>query len=350
MSERPKRITEIIAMLTYIDEDDSGGESQTKESDVSDEMRWAMMKKLSNLMMHNPLFMWVIYKLLILTLKPILLHVLMMILVWCCWKFEHTRDSKRWHKWEFMEFCVEARGRRAAQNVLTDQSGLSRFALRMADSSVGAFQVILVNHMLKHIQQCTNVEAWRVLGNEEWEVSLCELNAFIPLLYVQGASNGKNFSLHNFWSKKWGVSFFQQTMTRNKPKKNVCVLSSLHRLCLLRLAYLRKRNRKQWNFITRPNMVLMWLIKWPGSIQSKLVPVSDPLLFSTTFWIWQASMHLCSIKKQHVTRFQYEISCSSLLQNYVREEHIVEKSSRNTTIARPHQLSTAPKNTKSREV
>ena len=58
-----------------------------------------------------------------------------------------------------MEFCVEARGRRAAQNVLTDQSGLSRFALRMADSSVGAFQVILVNHMLKHIQQCTNVEA-----------------------------------------------------------------------------------------------------------------------------------------------------------------------------------------------
>ena len=39
MSERPKRITEIIAMLTYIDEDDSGGESETKESDVSDEMR-----------------------------------------------------------------------------------------------------------------------------------------------------------------------------------------------------------------------------------------------------------------------------------------------------------------------
>ena len=39
--------------------------------------------------------------------------------------------------------------------------------------------------------------------------------------------------------------------------------------------------------------------------------------------------------------FQDEISCSNLLQNY-----IVKRSSRNTTIARPHQLSTTPKNTK----
>ena len=38
MSERPKRITEVIAMLTSIDEDDSGGESETQESDMLDEM------------------------------------------------------------------------------------------------------------------------------------------------------------------------------------------------------------------------------------------------------------------------------------------------------------------------
>ena len=46
------------------------------------------------------------------------------------------------------------------------ESGLSRFALRMTDSSVGAFQVTVDSHMLKHIQQCTNVEARKVLGNE----------------------------------------------------------------------------------------------------------------------------------------------------------------------------------------
>ena len=51
-------------------------------------------------------------------------------------------------KWEFMEFDVEARGRRAAQNVVTEQSSLPRFALRIADSPVGACQVIFDNHML----------------------------------------------------------------------------------------------------------------------------------------------------------------------------------------------------------
>ena len=64
-----------------------------------------------------------------------------------------------------MEFGLEARGRRAAQNVLNEQSSLSRFALRMADSPVGAFQIIFDNHMLKYIQQCTNIEARTVLGN-----------------------------------------------------------------------------------------------------------------------------------------------------------------------------------------
>ena len=85
----------------------------------------------------------------------------------------------------------------------------------MADSPVGAFQIIFDKLMLKCIQQCTNVEARRVLGNKEWEVSLCELNAFIALLYVRAAYGGKNFPLYNFWNEEWGVSFFQQTMSKN---------------------------------------------------------------------------------------------------------------------------------------
>ena len=51
-----------------------------------------------------------------------------------------------------MEFGLEARERRVAQNVPTEQSGLSRFTLRMADTPVGAFQIIFGNHMLKYIQ------------------------------------------------------------------------------------------------------------------------------------------------------------------------------------------------------
>ena len=36
MYERPIRFTEVIAMLTSIDKDDSGGESKTEKSDVLD--------------------------------------------------------------------------------------------------------------------------------------------------------------------------------------------------------------------------------------------------------------------------------------------------------------------------
>ena len=77
---------------------------------------------------------------------------------------ERARDST---KWKFMEFGAEAQGRRTAQNVLSEQSDLSRCALRMAGFPVGAFHAIFDNHMLKHIQQSTNVEARRVLGNKE---------------------------------------------------------------------------------------------------------------------------------------------------------------------------------------
>ena len=118
-----------------------------------------------------------------------------------------------------MEFGVQARGRSAAQNVLTEQSGSSCCALKMVDSTVGAFQVIVNHHMFKQIQQCANVEARRNLGNEEWEVSLGEFNAFIALLYVRGAYGDKNFPLYNFWNKEWNVIFFQQTMSKNRCRE-----------------------------------------------------------------------------------------------------------------------------------
>ena len=89
----------------------------------------------------------------------------------------------------------------------------------MADFSVGAFQATFDNHMLKYIQLCAKVEARKVFGNEEWEVSLRELNAFIPLLYVREAYGRKNFPLYNFSNKERSVLFFQQTMWRNRCRE-----------------------------------------------------------------------------------------------------------------------------------
>ena len=75
-----------------------------------------------------------IYKLLKLTLQPILQHVLMMILVRVLLKVQaHTRQQ---------EIVQNGNLWNTAKNDLTEQSGLSCFALRMADFPVGAFQVI----------------------------------------------------------------------------------------------------------------------------------------------------------------------------------------------------------------
>ena len=38
-------------------------------------------------------------------------------------------------------------------------------------------------------------------------------------MYVRAAYGGKNFPLNNFCNEEWGVSFFQQTMSRNRCRK-----------------------------------------------------------------------------------------------------------------------------------
>ena len=167
MSERPRRFTEVLAMLTSIDKDDSGGKSETEEGDVldcqlcsSDEMSDDEKVEQfddAQLIVH------------IGNLQTSDTNV--EIYSATCYNNDSgsgaaesssTNETARdGTKWEFMEFGLEARGRSAAQNVLNEQSGLSRFALRRADSPVGAFQIIFDNHtrMPKYIQQCTNVEA-----------------------------------------------------------------------------------------------------------------------------------------------------------------------------------------------
>ena len=78
----------------------------------------------------------------------------------------------------------------------------------MSDSPSGAFQLLLDIHIIFLIRNCANVEARKVLRNENLSVSRFELLSFMALLYVQGAYERKNFSLDNFWNKQYGVIFF----------------------------------------------------------------------------------------------------------------------------------------------
>ena len=86
----------------------------------------------------------------------------------------------------------------------------------MGDSPLGAFELIFDNCIISHIQNSTNVEARRMLLNNEWHVSRSELRAFIALLCDQGAHGGQIIPLDTFWSKQWGMPFFPKTVVTNR--------------------------------------------------------------------------------------------------------------------------------------
>ena len=85
---------------------------------------------------------------------------------------ETARDGT---KWKFMEFGVEARGRHAAQNVVSEQSDLSPFPLEWLTPLLVLFKLYLI---ITCSNTFSNLEARRVFGNKEWELLLYELKAF----------------------------------------------------------------------------------------------------------------------------------------------------------------------------
>ena len=113
-------------------------------------------------------------------------------------------------KWSFISLGSESRGRRAARNVLTEEAGLSRRSRQLSDSPLGAFLLLMDSHMISLVQNCTNVEARRVLSNKDWNVSRSELLAFIALLYVRGAYGGRNIPLETTGTSSGECHFFQR--------------------------------------------------------------------------------------------------------------------------------------------
>ena len=89
--------------------------------------------------------------------------------------------------------------------------GLTRYANRMLDGPLSAFELIFDNNsMLTYVQQCTEVEAHGVKNSDEWKLPLSELKTFIFLLYVQRVLCGKNRPTLEFWDKNWRLLFFQK--------------------------------------------------------------------------------------------------------------------------------------------
>ena len=91
----------------------------------------------------------------------------------------------------------------------SESEGLTRYSNRMIDGPLSAFELLVSNTMLTHIQRCTEAEAHTVKTSDKWKLPLSELKAFISLFYVGGALCGKNRPILEFWDKN-GVCLFSR--------------------------------------------------------------------------------------------------------------------------------------------
>ena len=106
------------------------------------------------------------------------------------------------------------------------------------------------------------------------------------------------------------------TVYQCKPKKNVCALSSLHMSVELGKSEKKKPekmkfyNKRKCGLDVADQMARQYSVKagthwWPIAVFYNILDLAD----TNAFMLY---------KKKQVTRFQDEISCSSLLQNYVK--------------------------------
>ena len=108
------------------------------------------------------------------------------------------------------------------------------------------------------------------------------------------------------------------TVYQCKPKKNVCVLSSFELLMSVQLGESEKKKAEKMEFHNKrkcgldvaDQMARQYSVKagthwWPISVFYNILDLAG----TNAFVLY---------KKIQVTRFQDEISCSSLLQNYVK--------------------------------
>ncbi|XP_072381636.1 uncharacterized protein [Diabrotica undecimpunctata] len=120
--------------------------------------------------------------------------------------------------WELLDNNASTPGKRTSQNVLNEATGPTPHAKRsiIRDSAASAWRLLIDECILRNIKSCTVAEGRRKLKDENWQISIEEIEAFISLLYAREDYMAQNVSIKMLWSGTWGPQFFQETMSRNK--------------------------------------------------------------------------------------------------------------------------------------
>ncbi|GFW89313.1 uncharacterized protein TNCV_3966031 [Trichonephila clavipes] len=110
------------------------------------------------------------------------------------------------------------RGRIAEHNVFKEKSGPISYAKRNIENgyAISSGRLLIDEPMLHDIKNCTEEEAHRQMGKNEWSTTLDELDTFISILYARCIYGTNNIELDSLWSVVWGPSFFCDTTARNR--------------------------------------------------------------------------------------------------------------------------------------
>ena len=103
----------------------------------------------------------------------------------------------------FFEDSVQAgksAGRPPVHMIFKDIAGPTGYAKRniMSGCVTSAFELIIDTHIMKHIKECTETEAGRVLKND-WTVTVSELRSFLAVLFARGAYETRALKVSYLW-------------------------------------------------------------------------------------------------------------------------------------------------------
>ena len=120
-------------------------------------------------------------------------------------------------KWTVIESGMGASGRFGSHNVLREQPVPTPHATRSVpeDKVSSARRSFIDDSILRHIKHCTEAEVVRA-GERNWSLAIEELDAFIALVYARGAYGCRSVDCDVLWNVNWGLSFFPDTMSRNR--------------------------------------------------------------------------------------------------------------------------------------
>lgn len=93
-------------------------------------------------------------------------------------------------------------------NVITDAAGPTAHAKPIEDA-LTTFLCLVDDDMLKHIRECTVDEAHRVKEESSWDMTVGELKAFIPLIYIRGYARWKKHGFGELLVGRLKLCIFQ---------------------------------------------------------------------------------------------------------------------------------------------